>query len=152
MIAGMTRECGLLWAHSGASTVAAGCAGSCTADPFTGLSELNGPAPTCAWADCLACPADFNGLFFQMSGFTMSGSGMTERTARPCSEFTRVVHDPCVGAIETISPMPTTTASPTVAEPAASSSSSISATTTPFVLVASSPHGLLMTVLLVLLA
>jgi hypothetical protein len=146
--AGLSRQCALVWAHLGAASVAAGCVGDCTADPFTGLSTLNGPAPTCEFAECMACPEAFNEFFYAISGRTLVGSGMTERTARPCSEFTGIVHDPCVGATETISPAPTITASPTIAPAPASSAM----TMTPFWGLVSSPHGLLMSVLLVLLA
>jgi hypothetical protein len=141
--AGLTRECALLWAHVGAATVAAGCVGVCTADPLTGLSSLNGPAPTCAVTECLECPTVFTEFFLAISGRSLTGSGITERTARACSEFTtRLVHDPCVGSTETISPAPTTTASPTVAP-----ASAATATTTSTAL----QHGL-RTVLLMLLA
>jgi hypothetical protein len=152
---GLNRECALLWAHYGAATIAAGCAGVCTADPVTGFATLSGPAPTCAVAECLDCPAFFSEFFTAMSGRTLPGSGMTQRMARPCSSFKCIFHDPCVGATDSISLATTTAASLTMAPPASDAATTMTTTTTttttPLGLV-SSQRGLLMTVLLVLLA
>ena len=111
---GMTQQCATLWAHLGAAT-ASECAGACPTDLTTGLSTLNGPAPACPLSECLSCPAVFNGDFAILQGRSLEGSGMTERTARPCSVFTRIVHDPCARAEATLSPVPTS--SPTEAPP-----------------------------------
>jgi hypothetical protein len=102
---GLTNECAKLWAHYGA-TSALMCASSCPRD-INGDITYNGPAPECALDECLDCPTQYNEFFDAMSGRTLKGSGITAETALPCSDFSPVVHDPCVGALATVSPAPT---------------------------------------------
>lgn len=92
--AGLSAECSLLWAHYGAATVSE-CSDSCNAG--TG-SETNGPAPECALTPCPACSTAWNENFAKLSGRTLEGSGINEGTAKACSSFARIEHDPCVGA------------------------------------------------------
>ena len=91
--AGLSDACALLWAHYGASIVSA-CSESCNAG--TG-AETNGAAPECALAACPACATPWNQNFAKLSGRTLEGSGISEKTAKPCSSFYPVNHDACVG-------------------------------------------------------
>jgi hypothetical protein len=112
--AGLSQECAILWSHVGAATVSE-CASACQANAVTGVSNLNGSPPTCELASCLSCPSSFNLHFNAISGRTLIGSGITERTAKPCSTFTRLVHDPCVGASTALDDGPQYTEAPTPA-------------------------------------
>jgi hypothetical protein len=109
---GFSSDCSLLWAHRGAANAPL-CAAICFAD-----LSYNGDPPTCNLAPCLACALPFQEDYDRIGGRTYSGSGITESIGRPCSQFFRVTHDPCVGAIVTIPPTqaPTITAMPTVVE------------------------------------
>ncbi len=98
--AGMSPECALLHAHLGAATVA-DCRDACESNALTGSTETNGPPPTCALTPCLDCQKYWNMFFDEIAGRTMERSGITENTARRCSLFARIEHDPCVGALKT---------------------------------------------------
>ncbi len=91
---GLSPECALLWAHYGAAIISE-CSSECNAG--TG-SETNGPPPECALAPCVECPLAWNENFPKLSGRTMEGSGINEGTAKLCSRFSNIEHDPCVGA------------------------------------------------------
>lgn len=94
MNVGLTSECALLWAHYGAAVLSV-----CSSECNTGTgSETNGPAPECTLAACGACPAPWKDDFVTLSGRTMEGSGISEGTAKACSRFSRIEHDPCVQA------------------------------------------------------
>jgi hypothetical protein len=109
---GFSPDCSLLWAHRGAAN-AVECAATCFAD-----LSYNGDSPTCTLGPCLACALPFQQDYDIIGGRTYAGSGITETVARACSEFFRVVHDPCVGAVVTLPPTqaPTITAMPTMVE------------------------------------
>jgi len=93
--AGLGPQCALLWAHYGA-TLLDQCSTECNAGTSQGT---NGPAPECALADCPACPvsASWNANFRSLGGRTMEGSGISDGTAKSCSRFVRIEHDPCAG-------------------------------------------------------
>jgi hypothetical protein len=107
---GFSPECSLLWAHRGGAN-AAKCAAICLND-----LTYNGEPPTCTLGPCLVCSVEFQQDYDRIGGRTYSGSGITEVIPRATSEFFRVTHDPCVGAVETIPPTqaPTITAMPTM--------------------------------------
>ena len=89
---GMSQECATLWAHY-AATNAFLCSSACF-----DTSEVNGPAPQCELLDCLQCSeSKFQADFDVLSGRTLTNSGITQRIARPCADFFRVIHDPCLG-------------------------------------------------------
>lgn len=92
--AGLGEQCALLWAHYGASIVSA-CSAECNAGT---QADTNGPPPLCELTPCVACPAAWDQPFVPLSGRTLEGSGMNEGTAKQCSRFSRITHDPCVGA------------------------------------------------------
>jgi hypothetical protein len=77
--AGLGAECALLWAHYGAAVVSE-CSESCNAGTGT---ETNGPAPQCALTECPICSTGWNENFSKMSGRTLEGSGINEKTAKP---------------------------------------------------------------------
>lgn len=99
--AGLSSECALLFAHLGAATVAT-CRDACQSNTDTGSTTTNGPPPTCALTPCLECPSSWNMYFNDMAGRSMERSGITENTAKPCSVFSRIEHDPCIGASDTV--------------------------------------------------
>ena len=91
--AGLGLQCALLWAHYGATLL-----NQCSSECNAGTTEAtNGPAPECALADCPACPSSWNANFWSLGGRTLEGSGISEGTAKSCSSFVRIEHDPCVG-------------------------------------------------------
>jgi hypothetical protein len=96
---GFTDSCAILWAHFGAASTVQ-CAVDCLPDGITGLVLVNGPPPTCELEACLTCSEAFQADFDAIAGRTLSNSGITERIARPCDDFYRVEHDPCVGTTE----------------------------------------------------
>jgi hypothetical protein len=100
MKAGLSAKCALLYAHLGAAT-AADCSGACQVNALTGSTQTNGPAPACALTPCFECPTYWNMFFDEMAGRTMERSGITENTAKRCSSFARIEHNPCVGALNT---------------------------------------------------
>ena len=89
---GFTVDCTTLWAHFAATTVSL-CANDCVR--FVG--SPNGPPPECAPSDCLTCQSSFKADFDDIAGLTFTRAGITDEVAQPCSDFYRVVHDPCVG-------------------------------------------------------
>jgi hypothetical protein len=95
---GFTTPCATLWAYS-AATAAFKCAGVCITEDDTQQTVLNGPAPACENEACLSCSNVWQGDFDALAGRTTYNSGITERIARPCDRFTRIVHDPCPGNI-----------------------------------------------------
>lgn len=103
--AGLGPQCALLWAHYGATLVSA-CASDCNAGT---VADTNGPPPQCALSPCPACPQRWSQNFLTLGGRRLEGSGMSDGTAKACSRFTRVEHDPCVGAT-TEAELPPTTA------------------------------------------
>jgi len=94
---GFTESCSTLWAHF-AATNGRKCALQCIAGK-SGVTELNGPAPECAPSACLECQKDFRDDFDKLAGIEMQNAGITERIARKCSDFHRVIHDPCIGLV-----------------------------------------------------
>lgn len=100
MKGGLSPECALLYAHLGAATVK-DCADACQAEVIAGTGETNLPPPTCELTPCNDCPSSWNMFFDEMAGRTMERSGITENTAKRCSLFSRIEHDPCVGALDT---------------------------------------------------
>lgn len=58
---------------------------------------MNGPAPECEPSKCLACQVDFRKDFDKIAGIEFPKAGITERIAHDCSDFYRVIHDPCLG-------------------------------------------------------
>ena len=74
--------------------------------------QLNGPAPACEPSQCLACQVDFQKEFDKIAGIEFPKAGITERIAHECSDFYRVIHDPCLG----LDDYPSADDSPTPAE------------------------------------
>lgn len=99
--AGLSSECALLFAHLGAATVGT-CRDACESNTATGSTQTNGPPPTCSLTPCLNCTSSWNMYFEDMAGRSMERSGITENTAKSCSAFARITHDPCIGASDTI--------------------------------------------------
>jgi hypothetical protein len=93
---GFTTPCATMWAHSAAvSTIQCGVV--CLPDA-SGITTLNlDSPPTCLFAACLQCSADFQVDFDILAGRTLYNSGITERIVRSCDVFTRIEHDHCVG-------------------------------------------------------
>ena len=60
---------------------------------------MNGAAPECAPSACLECQKDFADDFDSLAGIEMKNAGITERIARKCTDFNRVIHDPCIGIV-----------------------------------------------------
>lgn len=106
--AGLSSECALLFAHLGAATVGT-CRDACTSNTEAGSTQTNGPPPTCSITPCLECTTSWNMYFGDMAGRTMERSGITENTAKSCSVFSRLDHDPCVGASDTVDQVTPTT-------------------------------------------
>jgi len=92
---GFTNACATLWAHL-AATNSKTCSVDCLPGA-SGVTELNGPAPTCAPAKCLQCQEAFRGAFDSLSGMQFNSAGITERIAQTCDSFYPIEHDPCVG-------------------------------------------------------
>ena len=109
---GFSPDCSVLWAHRGAAN-AVKCAVTCIND-----LSYNSEPPACTLGPCLVCALPFQQDYDRIGGRTYQGSGITEAVARATSEFFRVTHDPCIGAIVTIPPTqaPTITAMPTMVE------------------------------------
>ena len=61
------------------------------------ILQLNGPAPECEPSGCLTCQEDFRKDFDRIAGIEFPKAGITERIAHSCSDFYRVIHDPCLG-------------------------------------------------------
>jgi hypothetical protein len=95
---GFTSPCATLWAHFGAVN-AISCATFCFPNS-QGVTTLNLDPPTCEFAPCLACSQTPQAEFDVLSGRTLQNSGITERIIRPCSAFSRVEHDYCVGTTQ----------------------------------------------------
>jgi hypothetical protein len=110
---GFTLPCSMLWAHSAATSVNR-CNEVCLVDA-TGLTILNGPPPACEFQTCLSCSGVWQNDLDALAGRTLQNSGITERIARPCEDFARIVHDPCT-MVEVLQP---STPSPTEDEPGA---------------------------------
>lgn len=98
--AGLSPECALLYAHLGAAT-AGDCSGACQANALSGSTETNEAEPACELTSCFECPTLWNMFFDEMAGRTMERSGITENTAKRCSSFSRMEHNPCIGALNT---------------------------------------------------
>jgi hypothetical protein len=92
--AGLSPTCARLFAHLGAATVA-GCQEECSSS-----SSAQGEPPACERSDCAACATALTRDFDDLAGRNLPNSGISDSTARPCSSFTRVVHDPCVGSVD----------------------------------------------------
>eukprot|EP00536_Pseudo-nitzschia_multiseries_P009021 jgi/Psemu1/257765/estExt_Genewise1Plus.C_2440035 len=88
---GFTLGCATLWAHFAATN------GRKCATPCVGVTEFNLDPPTCLPGNCLACQTDFRQDFDDIAGIEFPKAGITEAIAQPCSSFTRVIHDPCIG-------------------------------------------------------
>jgi len=100
---GLSPQCARLWAHYVATN-----AHLCAAQCFS-TQELNGPAPECELLDCLQCSdSQFQEDFDLISGRTLTNSGITQRIARPCSDFVRSNHDPVCQVSTTPTQAPTT--------------------------------------------
>jgi hypothetical protein len=82
----------------------------------------------------LECPSSWNMYFNDMAGRSMERSGITENTAKPCSVFSRIEHDPCIGASDTVDQVKlgNDTSSNTATETTKSGSSSSRTTAGPF--------------------
>lgn len=136
--AGLSPECALLFAHLGAATVGS-CRDDCESNTATGSTQTNGPPPTCSITPCLECTRSWNMYFDDMAGRSMERSGITENTAKRCSVFSRIVHDPCLGASNTldqVTPTTTTTGTSSNEETGTGSNAASSTTTTWVVLLA----------------
>jgi len=107
---GFSDSCATLWGHYGA-TSSNKCAFDCFPDS-SGVTQLNGPAPACEPSQCLACQVDFQKEFDKIAGIEFPKAGITERIAHECSDFYRVIHDPCLG----LDDYPSADDSPTPAE------------------------------------
>ncbi len=92
---GFTSACALLWAHYTATSGLV-----CSTTCIVGLNFSNFPPPTCELAPCLNCSSEFatESTLLGGIGISVSNAGIIEAVARPCSSFTRVTYDPCVGA------------------------------------------------------
>lgn len=92
---GFTDNCSTLWAHF-VATNSRNCAFQCLPGA-SGVTELNGPAPACEASACLSCQKDFRADFDKIAGLEFSKAGITERIAHRCNDFSRFIHDPCLG-------------------------------------------------------
>jgi hypothetical protein len=52
----------------------------------------------------LACQVDFRKDFDKIAGIEFPKAGITERIAHDCSDFYRVIHDPCLGLDDSATP------------------------------------------------
>jgi hypothetical protein len=120
---GLTDECAKLWAHYSA-TNAGMCANAC-ASSTDNVGNLTGPPPECALSECLQCSnSTFQADFDILLGGTWAQRGLTERIARPCNDFFRVDHDPCLGNATIVEPNCTM---PPTSEPTSGGKSGMSA-------------------------
>lgn len=101
---GFSSGCAELWGHFTASNANL-CGFECISP-----GGFNSDPPECSLNECLTCGVNsVTPEFDRIAGRKQTTSGITEVISRPCSEYYRVIHDPCPGqtAPPTVSPAPT---------------------------------------------
>jgi len=82
--AGYTEQCARLWAYDTAA-VSTMCLATCQG---SSQQSYNGDPPLCELSDCLQCKEDLTKVeFTKLAGRTHLNSGLTQKMARPCSDF-----------------------------------------------------------------